>query len=213
MPSESDKWPSWDCRLCQLTCGGCPVVDQCTNETMQIAGCDCVLGCPCGSNTDPAEAVFCSATEPKEWPQPPDAEHLKGEFKFFAVLSDVGFLLFAAVAFLAELNISKLAGMAPVINHWPIKCVIQLFVGVQLINNAGNVATVGDTYNHDAHHIALAGGWMLVFAGLTNVAFHAIFIRPYRAFKLCGLCCMLVVMILVPIGAALGTTADGSDSS
>eukprot|EP01064_Diplonema_japonicum_P018180 TRINITY_DN26872_c0_g1_i1.p1 TRINITY_DN26872_c0_g1~~TRINITY_DN26872_c0_g1_i1.p1 ORF type:complete len:350 (+),score=51.36 TRINITY_DN26872_c0_g1_i1:43-1050(+) len=207
----SGKWLTWQCEACD--CRGCPDDAPC-NGTKVAPSCFCQEGCICNEQ-DPGVVIrVCTQTLDGSYTDyPPKDTALTTEYQLFATLTNMGYLFFLVLIFVAELEMSKFAAAAKLITFWPVRASLQLFLGVQLVNTTTTQATSG--HNNDVvHNISLVGGWFLVFSGLAHLIFYGIYVRPIRPAKFCGILCIVILLIIVPIGAAIGTTAskDGGGS-
>eukprot|EP01059_Diplonema_ambulator_P009367 TRINITY_DN19213_c0_g1_i1.p1 TRINITY_DN19213_c0_g1~~TRINITY_DN19213_c0_g1_i1.p1 ORF type:complete len:332 (+),score=57.61 TRINITY_DN19213_c0_g1_i1:115-1110(+) len=205
----SGKWLSWSCALCK--CDGCPQDIVCGNQT--VVGCYCQTGCMCNEQDPDVHLRICRQTADGDYKDyPPTDRTLTTEYQLFATLTNIGYLLFLTLIFISELQIQQFEVMAKLLTFWPMRAAIQLFLGVQLVNTTTTQAATGH-YDKIVHHLALIGGWLLVFTGMAHLVFYGIYMRSIRPAKFCGIMCMCIIVIIVPIGAAMGTTKGDSSGS
>eukprot|EP01063_Lacrimia_lanifica_P008684 TRINITY_DN15729_c0_g1_i1.p2 TRINITY_DN15729_c0_g1~~TRINITY_DN15729_c0_g1_i1.p2 ORF type:complete len:355 (+),score=103.96 TRINITY_DN15729_c0_g1_i1:155-1219(+) len=210
-PTDGDLWPTWRCVKCMYFCTACPVntISQCAEDD-RVNGCLCKPGCNCMSDhMDPEQSAyqFWCTNAPARTLGAVRGGLLSGEFKFFAVLSEVAYLFASLGLVLSELEISKFLHYFSFFNKWVPRMLAHLFVGVQLINTS-SALDQAKANSGFSHFLALMAGWIMVFCALVQLWFRTVFAIPARPCKMMGMCFIVATAVMVVIGAIMGTTAD-----
>eukprot|EP01062_Namystynia_karyoxenos_P056487 TRINITY_DN47454_c0_g1_i1.p1 TRINITY_DN47454_c0_g1~~TRINITY_DN47454_c0_g1_i1.p1 ORF type:complete len:249 (+),score=75.86 TRINITY_DN47454_c0_g1_i1:88-747(+) len=132
---------------------------------------------------------------------------LKWDYQVWSVISDIGYVALTLVIIVADLEVDKFLDMAPMFGHWFPRACLQLFVGVQTINAASTLHVTGADLE-GVVPLGEAGGWLLGAHALFSFFLNTLFRFTARPIRLCGFCCVVSFAVMIPIFAAIGTTAD-----
>ena len=129
-PESGKDYTAFSCQSCESSFTGCGSEwNECNSTTRET--CDCQLGC----QTDVDRLYFCTQEKDVEGDNIKGGySTLSGEAKTWAVLSNMGYLTFMLAIFLVEIKVERLKPILGVLLFWPVRCMLQLFTGVQLIN-------------------------------------------------------------------------------
>ena len=219
-PSEGGKWDrdgtivvsdgvryfTWQCKSC-LSCFWClGRGNDCdaTNKTDVPLECVC-KACDCDITT---KKSFCVEVPSTNAP----SRDLDPKFQTFAIITDLVYLVCILMILLAELDIVQFLERATLLTYWPVRALLQIFVSVQMINNSSALEISGN-HESSAHILSLLGGWIMFSSGLVHVVFYGVFARKWKVTKYCAMFCFLIILVIVPVGISLGTTAEEDSSA